>query len=139
MAKMFTIVGQVVTYDTHIKGGKWPDGVEYDIRVEMDCSGATEAQLLTVVCTTSARVTLSKNLREDINCVEVLKKYDRTNNPDAPLYKVKLVDIISGASAVSPVDVMLTMSEEDFISTMMMHFGQNEDQAKKLYKKKHGI
>ena len=137
MAKMFQIIENVVTYDTHIAGGKLPKGYEANIRVEMDCDGATHAQLLTVVCTTSARVTLSKDLRES-STPEILDKYNRDiHGADAPLYKAKLTDIISGASSISKVDIMMSMTKDEFVSTLMMQFGQNEAQATKIYNNKH--
>ena len=135
MAKLFQQIGEVVTYDIHLAGGKLPKDYEANVRIRMDCTGATRDQLIKVACTTSARVTLAKSLRE--LSTDIVDKYDRTDDDDAPVYEVKLVDIIAGANTVNPVDVILTMPKPDFVSMMMMEFGMNEPQAEKLYDKKH--
>ena len=136
MAKMFQIVGDVVTYDCSVKGGDLPKDYEVIIRVVMDCTGVTRDQLLKVATTTSARVSLAnRNLRR--LSTEILDKYDRTNNDQAPMYEVKMNDVITGASSINPVDVILAMPREDFVKMMVLEYGMNEPAAEKLYDKKH--
>jgi len=136
MAKIHTIVGEVVTYDCSVKGGDLPKDYEVNIRVSMDCAGVTREQLLKVATTTSARVTLANHTLRKLS-TEILDKYNRDVHGDsAPVYKVKLTDIITGASSVNPVDVILAMPREDFVKMMVLEYGMNEDMAKKLYDKK---
>ena len=113
-----------------VKGGKLPNGVDFQINTTIDFTGAKRDKIIFVCASgSSARVRLQGQLRN--KPMAELRKLEMTG------YKTTFDEVLKGAPEATPGDKLAALSREDFTSLMMTDYGVDEATAEKMYFRKH--
>jgi hypothetical protein len=134
MAKM-TIDGNTIKIaNMNVAGGGLPGDWSIKLNVDIDCTGASTADLLKAVGSRGARIPLQAILRAmGTDKLTALKK--------AGTYKTTFASCMASptVSPVKPEDALMALSQEDFITWCKDHMGISDKQALVIYNRKHGI
>ena len=115
-----------------VSGGDLPKGFKVTIPVEMDFSGATEAQkILCCASGQSARVQLQGQKRKE--------KPEALSMQAMEGLKIKFTDVLTGPPPKTARDLLLEMSREDFVEMMTEDYDLSVERANEIYNVKHGL